>query len=432
MVDYEQLVLSVLISDPNVKNEISLSEKDFFVPQNQIIYRVLSEMVDEGEPVDLFLLSERLHSLGLSDKAGGFSYLSSMLSAGASKTNIIPYAAIVKRQSIARRLVSKGNQISQVLSTPGDAGDKIAEAEQILSEILDGQIPTSAINIEAATRGAIEFVEKQLENSGKDYPHPFGFVELDDMTCGASDGDLVVIAGRPSMGKTSFAMNTIEKQAANGGAGLVVSIEMSAAQLALRMISSIGRIDGQKLRKATMDDDDWGRLTFAVGTINSFKIEIDETPGATPASIRRSAKQAKKKHGRLDFIVIDYLQLMNGDKSKYDSRTAEIGDISRSLKLLAKELGVPIYLLSQLNRSLEQRQNKRPVMSDLRESGAIEQDADIILFIYRDEVYNPDSPEIGCAEIIVGKQRNGPIGSVRLAFKGEATRFEDFRRDGGL
>ncbi len=259
---------------------------------------------------------------------------------------------------------------------------------------------------------------------------PTGFADLDRMTSGLQPGDLVVVAGRPSMGKTAFALNVGEHVALNTGQPVAVfSMEMGASQLALRMIGSVGRLDQHKLRTGRLASEDWERLSAALGRLNEAPILIDETPALNAIEVRSRARRLMKTYGKLGLVIVDYLQLMQASTTG-ENRATEISEISRSMKALAKELRVPVMALSQLNRSLEQRPNKRPVMSDLRESGAIEQDADLILFIYRDEVYNPETQEKGVAEIIVGKQRNGPIGTTRLTFLGEYTRFENFAQPG--
>ena len=429
--DYERLALTSLISHPEVRDLHEINPMDFGANETRLIAKSLAEMMSQGRAVDLMLLAEHMERSGDLSRIGGFTYLSSLASNVPAKDNAPSYIAIVKRQALARRCIAAGNKIAAALNSSADIDARIAEASAAFDDLtsLDSGSKT-CVTLKEAMTGAVEYIEGQYENSGKEPEYPFGFTDLDEMTQGAGPGDLVVIAGRPSMGKTAMSMNVVETLATKGKVGLVVSIEMGASQLALRMIGSSGRINIQTMRKGNMQDDDFSRVTCALSKMSEMKLVIDETPGASPSSIRRAAKSVQKMHGKIDFIVIDYLQLMNGDKSRYDNRTAEIGEISRGLKLLAKEFGIPIFLLSQLNRSLEQRPNKRPIMSDLRESGAIEQDADIIIFLYRDEVYNPDSPEVGCAELIVAKQRNGPIGFVRVAFRGDISRFEDFSGGG--
>lgn len=427
--DYERLALGILISHPSVKDDMDMSVDDFSLASNRLILKTINEMLDSGLQVDLMLLAHQLESISSLSKVGGMSYLSGLVSSAPAKENAKSFANIVKHQAVGRDLVQKGSQINAILSSPGNSEAKLTEVESIFSSIeLAKSSQLQQYTIGQALGSAIDFLNDKEARKGQEPEFAFGFEHLDEMTCGVSPEDLVIIAGRPSMGKTAFAMNVVERLCCKGKVGLVMSVEMSAAQLALRMISSSGLIDAQRIRKAELDEDDYGRLSFAMGHLNNLPLFIDETAGPSPSQVRRAAKQVIRQQGRLDFIAIDYLQLMSGDKPKYDNRGSEISDITRCLKLLAKQLHVPIYLLSQLNRSLESRQNKRPVMSDLRESGSIEQDADLILFIYRDEVYNPDSPDKGYAEIIVSKQRNGPIGHVQTRFRGEFSKFEDVRR----
>lgn len=428
ILEYEQLAIGILINNSDLKDDMELMESDFSSSSNQLVFRCLTEMIDSGIAVDAMLLAHNLENQGLLSKIGGLSYISSLSNSAPARENFRSYAEIVKKQSSDRRFLQGGTLINTLLSAPGLAEDKISEAESILDSLMGVVADKSnQIHIEVALQQSLDYITDKVEKEGR-VDYPFGFSDLDEMTCGASPGDVIVIAARPSMGKTAFAMNIAEHLCTKSKVGLVVSIEMGAAQLGLRLFSSIGQIDAQKLRKATLDEEDWERLSYALGKASKMNLFIDESSSVTPAKIRRAAKQVQRKAGAIDFIVIDYLQLMGGDKQKYDNRGAEIGDISRRLKLLAKELGVPVFLLSQLNRSLEQRPNKRPIMSDLRESGAIEQDADLILFIYRDEVYNSDSSDKGMAEIIIAKQRNGPTGSVQLAFRGVYSKFEDVRR----
>jgi replicative DNA helicase len=362
---------------------------------------------------------------------GGIPYLSALASNTPSAANIRRYAEIVRDRAILRRLAEVGTQIADSsYNTMGrEASQILDEAESRVFEIA-----------EQGARGRQGFQEmpplltKVVERIDLLYNRQgdsdvtgvaTGFIDLDRMTSGLQPGELVIVAGRPSMGKTSFALNIAEHAALSSGLPVgVFSMEMAATQLVMRMIGSVGKLDQHKLRTGRLHDDDWQRLTHTVGKLNEAPIHIDETAALNPLELRARARRLHRQYKKLGLIVIDYIQLMSASGTG-ENRATEISEISRSLKALAKELDAPVIALSQLNRSLEQRPNRRPVMSDLRESGAIEQDADVILFIYRDEVYNPDTADKGVAEIIIGKQRNGPIGTVRLAFLGEYTRFDN-------
>jgi replicative DNA helicase len=370
------------------------------------------------------------------DYVGGLAYLGLLVGNVPTAANIRHYAQLVRDRSILRQLAATAGDIADSAYNPMGRAAK---------EILD-QAEAKVLHIaEQGSRGSQQFAEigkllagvvERIETLyNRDDPSdvtgvPTGFADLDRMTSGLQPGDLVVVAGRPSMGKTAFALNVGEHVALNTGQPVAVfSMEMGAAQLALRMIGSVGRLDQHKLRTGRLASEDWERLSSALGRLNEAPILIDETPALNAIEVRSRARRLLKTYGKLGLVIVDYLQLMQASTTG-ENRATEISEISRSMKALAKELRVPVMALSQLNRSLEQRPNKRPVMSDLRESGAIEQDADLILFIYRDEVYNPDTQEKGVAEIIVGKQRNGPIGTARLTFLGEYTRFENFAQPG--
>jgi replicative DNA helicase len=342
----------------------------------------------------------------------------------------------VRERAILRQLVTAGDEIASSALNPLGREPKtlLDEAEAKVFAIAESGMRHQT-GFQHINPLLTQVVERIQELHDRDNPSditgiPTGYNDLDKMTSGLQPGDLVIIAGRPSMGKTSLALNMAEYVAIDYGAPVAVfSMEMGGAQLAMRMLASVGRLDQHKVRTGRLNDDEWSRLSFALGKIHEKAIYIDETPALNPIDLRARARRLHRQCGKLGLIVIDYLQLMSGS-SNGENRATEISEISRSLKSLAKELECPVIALSQLNRSLEQRPNKRPVMSDLRESGAIEQDADVIMFIYRDEVYNPDTQEKGTAEIIIGKQRNGPIGTVRLTFLGEYTRFENFATPG--
>jgi replicative DNA helicase len=378
-------------------------------------------------------LAEWLDKQGELENVGGINYMGTLVTNTPSAANINAYAKIVRERSVLRQLIQVSNDIADSAYQP--EGRKISEllddAEKKVFDIADqgSRGNKGFAGMKELLTKAVERIDFLFTQDNPITGVPTGFDDFDDKTSGLQKSDLVIIAGRPSMGKTTFAMNVAENAAIKGQVPVAVfSMEMPGEQLAMRMMSSLGRIDQHKVRTGKLEDDDWPRLTSAVGILSEAPIYIDDTPGLTPTELRARARRMAREHG-LGLIVIDYLQLMQGSGNAKENRTAEISEISRSLKGLAKELNVPVIALSQLNRGLEQRPNKRPVMSDLRESGAIEQDADIIIFIYRDEVYNEESPDKGVAEIIIGKQRNGPIGTTRLAFLGKYTRFENLAHD---
>ena len=429
--DAEQAVLGGLMLDNKAWDQIAdkITDKHFYRRDHQLIFQAMQHLAQHSKPIDMITVSEVLQKLGLHEEMGGFGYLGELAKNTPSAANIGAYADIVYERAVLRELISVGTHITQsAFETQGRASAEILdEAERKVFDIAErdvrGQGPESIRSILAKT---IDSIEKRFEDNNPITGIASGFTDMDRLTTGMQAGDLVIVAGRPSMGKTTFAMNIAEHAAIRSQKSvLVFSMEMPGESLAMRMLASLGRIDQNKLRTGKLIEDDWTRLTSAVSLLSEAKLFIDETPALSPIELRARARRVAREHDPLGLIVIDYLQLMRGQNNS-ENRTAEISEISRSLKALAKELRVPIIALSQLNRSLEQRPNKRPVMSDLRESGAIEQDADLIVFIYRDEVYHEDSPDKGTAEIIVGKQRNGPIGTVRLTFLGQYTRFENF------
>src|SRR5690606_34141577 len=364
----------------------------------------------------------------LLDEAGGLIYLGALAKDAPGAANIRAYADIVRERSVLRQLIRTGNDIAQAAFTPEgrDVSELLELAEQRVFEIAEkgSRGKKGFVGIRKLLTAAVERIDTLFHSDSHITGIPTGITRFDEMTAGLQRGDLIIIAGRPSMGKTSFAMNIAEHAAIREKVPTAVfSMEMPGEQLALRLISSLGRIDQSKVRTGKLDDEDWPRITSAVTLMSEAPIFIDDTPALTPTEMRARARRLKREHG-LGLIVVDYLQLMQVHGTK-ENRATEISEISRGLKALAKELEVPVIALSQLNRGLEQRQDKRPIMADLRESGAIEQDADVIVFIYRDEVYNDESPHKGTAEVIIGKQRNGPIGMVRTAFLGRFTRFEN-------
>jgi len=438
-IEAEQSVLGGLLLDNAAFDKIAdlVGEGDFYRDEHKRIYRQIRKLLERGKPVDVVTVAESLDAAGESGDTGGLAYLGELAVNTPSAANIRRYAEIVRERAILRQLVTAGDEIAGSAFNPlgRDPKQLLDEAEAKVFAIAEGgfRSQTGFQHINPLLTQVVERIQElhDRENPSDITGIPTGYTDLDTMTSGLQAGDLLIIAGRPSMGKTSFALNMAEHVAIEVGLPVAVfSMEMGGAQLAMRMLSSVGRLDAHRVRTGRLNDDEWSRLSFALGKMHEAPIYIDETPALNPIDLRARARRLHRQCGKLGLIVIDYLQLMSSANGNGENRATEISEISRSLKSLAKELQVPVIALSQLNRSLEQRPNKRPVMSDLRESGAIEQDADVIMFIYRDQVYNPDTPDKGTAEIIIGKQRNGPIGMVRLAFLGEYTRFENYANPG--
>lgn len=434
-VEAEQSVLGGLMLDNASWDKVAdeVYDGDFYRRDHRLIFRAIKALAENTAPFDVVTLAEHLDKQGELENVGGIHYMGTLVTNTPSAANIKSYARIVRERSVLRQLIQISNDIADSAYQP--EGREISElldnAEKRVFDIADQSKRGNQgfAGMKELLTKAVERIDYLFTQDNPITGVTTGFDDFDDKTSGLQKSDLVIIAGRPSMGKTTFAMNIAENAAIKGQVPVAVfSMEMPGEQLAMRMMSSLGRIDQHKVRTGKLDDDDWPRLTSAVGILSEAPIYIDDTPGLTPTELRARARRMAREHG-LGLIVIDYLQLMQGSGKSSENRTAEISEISRSLKGLAKELNVPVIALSQLNRGLEQRPNKRPVMSDLRESGAIEQDADVIVFIYRDEVYNEESPDRGTAEIIIGKQRNGPIGKTRLAFLGKYTRFENLAHD---
>jgi replicative DNA helicase len=439
-VEAEQSVLGGLLLDNAAWDKIAdmMAEADFYRFDHRLIYRHISKLIEHAKPADAITVAEALQNSGELQNVGGLAYLGALAQNTPSAANIRRYAEIVRERSIMRKLVEVGSDIAESAYNPMGraAKDLLDSAEAKVFEIAEagarGQ--EGFVSIQPLLVQAVGRIDELFQKGSSDITGlPTGFTDLDRMTSGFQPGDLIIVAGRPSMGKTAFSLNIAENVALETGLPVAVfSMEMGGAQLVMRMMGSVGRLDQHKVRTGRLQDDDWSKLTYAVGKLNDAPIHIDETPALTAMDVRARARRLARQYGgKLGLIVIDYLQLMSGSsRNQGENRATEISEISRSLKALAKELQVPVVALSQLNRSLEQRPNKRPIMSDLRESGAIEQDADLILFIYRDEVYTPDTQDKGTAEIIIGKQRNGPIGTVRMTFIGEYTKFENFAHAG--
>ena len=415
--------------DDNAWDAVSerVSSQDFYRSDHRMIFRCMADLVERNQPLDIITISESLEAAGELENIGGLAFISDLASSIPTTTNINAYATIVRERATVRGLISVAHEIADSGFNPGGrtSEELINEAEAKVFRISDDRPNVGGPeSVRPLLTKAVERIDLLYQTKGALTGVSTGFRDLDEITSGLQASDLIIVAGRPSMGKTAFMMNMAESAVISGGHPvLVFSMEMPADSLVLRMLSSLGRIDQSKIRTGQLGDDDWPRLTSAVTLLNDKSLFIDDTPALTPGEIRSRARRVAREHGDLGMIVIDYLQLMQ-TATAVENRAGEISEISRSLKAIAKEFGCPVIAGSQLNRGLEQRPDKRPVMSDLRESGAIEQDADVIIAIYRDEVYHEDA-EKGIAEVIILKQRNGPIGKKKLAFAGQYTKFED-------
>jgi replicative DNA helicase len=429
----EQSVLGGLLLDNLAWDRAGdlLTDSDFYRHEHRLIFAAIGALVNASKPADVITVFEHLQNMGRANDCGGLAYLNALAQSVPSAANMRRYAEIVRERAILRKLIAasdeiattafntQGRQVSQILDEAEGRIFKIGEEGSRNSQGFQG--------IDKLVTALIDRVNELAENGAEEVTGVrTGFFELDRMTAGLQSGDLIVLAARPSMGKTAFALNIAEHVAVKEELPvLVFSMEMGAAQLALRMVGSLGRIDQQHLRTGALRNDEWERLAEAVDRLGRVQMFIDETPALNSAELRARARRMARQFGKLGLIVVDYLQLMSGNSSSEENRATEIGEISRGLKALAKELQCPVMALSQLNRSVESRTDKRPMMSDLRESGAIEQDADVIMFIYRDDYYNKESKEPGVAEIIIGKQRNGPTGDLKLVFLKPLTRFDN-------
>ncbi len=429
-IEAEQSVLGGLMLDNNAWDAVAevVIEQDFYRHDHRMIFKVMTKLAEASEPLDVITLSEALSRLNQLEGVGGMAYLGELANNTPSVSNIRAYAEIVRERSVLRQLIGVAGEIADdAFHTEGRHSNEILDdAERKVFQIAETRPQLSGPRIvKTIMAETINRIGELFHSDNAITGLSTGFTELDKLTAGLQPSDLVIVAGRPSMGKTTFALNLVEHAVMSVDQPvLVFSMEMPGESLMMRMMSSLGRIDQTKIRTGQLDDDDWPRLTSATTLLSDKLLFIDDSASLSPTEVRSRARRIAREHGQIGLIMVDYLQLMQV-KEKSENRVGEISEISRSLKALAKELNVPVVALSQLNRSLEQRQNRRPVMSDLRESGAIEQDADLIAFIYRDEVYNEESQDKGIAEIIIGKQRNGPIGTCRLAFIGKYTKFED-------
>jgi replicative DNA helicase len=431
----EQSLLGGLMLDNQTWDNVAdkVGEGDFYRREHRLIFGAVRKLAEEEQPFDVVTLAETLEHNGKLEDAGGLPYLGSIAKDTPSAANVNAYAKIVRERSVLRQLISVGTDISDIAFNPQgrESADLLDEAERRVFEIAEQEARGGGgfQPLKTLLGKAVERIEILFQRNDPITGLATGFTDFDMMTSGLQRSDLIIVAGRPSMGKTTFAMNIAENVAIAAKRPVAVfSMEMPGDSLAMRMMSSLGSLDQHRVRTGKLEEDEWPRLTSAVNMLSQAPMFIDDTPALSPTEVRARARRLKREQGDLGLIVLDYLQLMQAPGSA-ENRATEISAISRSLKALAKELAVPVVALSQLNRSLEQRTNKRPIMSDLRESGAIEQDADLIVFIYRDEVYNEESAAKGIAEIIIGKQRNGPIGTTKLTFLGKYTKFENFIAD---
>jgi len=426
----EQAVMGGLMLDNDAWDHVveRLSERDFYRYEHRLLFRAMAQLSEKSQPFDVITLSETLKNLGELDNVGGDVYLFELSRNTPTAVNIKAYADIVRERSVLRQMISVAAEIADAAYHPEGLSHQalLDEAERKVFEIADQSGRSQGPKpMKALVAQAMERIDQLFHSKNAITGLPTGYMDLDEKTSGLQPADLIIIAGRPSMGKTTFAMNIAEHAAIKANKSvLVFSMEMPGDSLTMRLLSSLAHIEQHRVRTGRLKDEDWTRIGSTVSILSQTKMFIDDTPALTPGELRAKARRVAREQGGLGLIVIDYLQLMRV-QGNTENRTAEISEISRSLKALAKELNVPVIALSQLNRSLEQRADRRPMMSDLRESGAIEQDADLILFIYRDEVYNPETPKKNIAEIIIAKQRNGPIGSLELTFMGQFTRFEN-------
>lgn len=423
----ETSVLGAVLLENEALNRILeiLKEDDFYRNAHRRIFSAILHLYEHSEPVDLITLSEVLKTRGELDDVGGVEYLNSLVNGVPTAANISYYAKIIKEKALLRKLINRTTEIvSQSYSISGDVDEFIDQAERSIFEISEDRVRPSFYLIKDLIKSSFKTIERLYEKRQLITGVPTGFQRLDELTSGLQPSDLIIIAGRPSMGKTALALNIAQNASVQAAIpAAIFSLEMSKEQLALRMLCSEAKVDAHRLRGGFLSESDWPKLTRAAGSLSEAPLFIDDTPGLSALEMRAKTRRLKIEHN-LGLVIVDYLQLMRG-RARADSREQEISDISRSLKALAKELSIPVVALSQLNRRVEERGDKRPQLSDLRESGAIEQDADVILFLYREEVYNKSEDNRGKAEIIIGKQRNGPTDKVDLAFLDKYTRFEN-------
>lgn len=423
----ERAVLGAIMMDNETVYTVMeiLEPSAFYQPSHRLIFSTMLDLSERGDPIDIVTLVDRLRSAGNLDQAGGPDYIPTLADEVPTSAGVANYAKIVREKAVLRNLIETSTEIVQdCFDSPGDVDQLLDEAERRIFSISEERIRSGFLSMKEIVKSSFKTIESLYEKKEHVTGVPTGFADIDELTSGFQPSDLIIIAGRPSMGKTALCLNiaqyaSMEKQLTVA----VFSLEMAKEQLVLRMLCSEARIDAHRLRSGFLGQTDWPKLSTAAGKLADSSIYIDDTPAITSMEMRAKTRRLKADKG-LDLVIVDYLQLMSG-RGRSDSREQEISEISRSLKALAKELGVPVVALSQLNRGVESRMDKRPILADLRESGAIEQDADVIIFIYRDEVYNKESMEKGIAEIIIGKQRNGPVGTRKLTWLDKYTRFED-------
>ncbi|MTI80667.1 MAG: replicative DNA helicase [Firmicutes bacterium] len=429
-IDAEQSVLGAMLLDKEAVFKVMgiIKPDDFYRDSHREIYQVILDLVDKGSPVDMITVSEELRQNGGLERVGGVSYVATLSSLVPTTANVEYYARIVEEKSLLRMLIQLSNKVSTMGYEGEDVGELMGQVEKSLTELSNRQQSDALTPVNEILLKIFEYIEAIQNNNGDTTGVSTGFIDFDKMTTGLQKSDLIILAARPSMGKTTLALMMALNAAVRGHASVAVfSLEMSKDQLVQRMLCAEAMVDQHKMRTGSLQTEDWERLTEVAGYLAEAPLYIDDTAAISVREIRAKARRLQGEKG-LDLIIIDYLQLMQGDR-RSDSRQQEIAEISRNLKGLAKELNVPVVALSQLSRAVEQRQDKRPIMSDLRESGGIEQDADIIMFIYRDEYYNPESEKKGISEIIIAKQRNGPVGTVELGFFEEYTKFVNLDKE---
>lgn len=430
----EQSVLGALMLDNRAWDRIAdrIGAHDFYRTDHRLIFEVMAQLVERRHPLDVLTIAEALKGREQLAAAGGEAYLYELAKNTPSAANVVAYADIVREQSVLRQLIETGTDITENAFNPDgrEIKDLLDEAERKVFNIAEQRARGDGpVDIGTLLAQATDKLDKLYHSKEAITGLSSGYKDLDNLTSGLQPSDLIIVAGRPSMGKTIFAMNVAEHAAIKSGVPvLVFSMEMPGEALVMRMLSSLGSIDQHKVRTGKLKDEDWPRVTSAIEMLSETKLFIDDTPALTPIDVRSRARRLAREHGQIGLVVVDYLQLMHAPSAK-ENRAVEVSEISRSLKALAKELNAPIIALSQLNRSLEARTDKRPIMSDLRESGSLEQDADLIIFLYRDEVYHPETAEKNKAEIIIAKHRNGPIDKINLTFRGQYTRFDNFIHD---
>ncbi len=424
----ERAVLGAILMDNETVYTVMeiLEPPAFYQPSHRLIFSTMLDLSERGEPIDIVTLVDRLRSAGSLDKAGGPDYIPTLADEVPTSAGVANYAKIVKEKAVLRNLIETSTEIVQdCFEAPGDVDQLLDEAERRIFAISEERIRSGFLSMKEIVKSSFKTIESLYEKKEHLTGVPTGFADIDELTSGFQPSDLIIIAGRPSMGKTAFCLNVAQYASMNKKLTVAVfSLEMAKEQLVMRMLCSEARIDAHRLRSGFLGQTDWPKLSTAAGRLADASIYIDDTPALSSMEMRAKTRRLKADKG-LDLVIVDYLQLMSGRSTRSDNREQEISEISRSLKALAKELGVPVVALSQLNRGVESRMDKRPILADLRESGAIEQDADVIIFIYRDEIYNKESMEKGIAEIIIGKQRNGPVGVRKLTWLDKYTRFED-------